>query len=56
MISSGFVSAGRPVGPTTLKSWIIIEEGEVMSNEAAVHPGEILLEEFLKPLGLSPAA
>ncbi|HEY9724475.1 MAG TPA: HigA family addiction module antitoxin [Oscillatoriaceae cyanobacterium] len=25
-----------------------------MSRSAAVHPGEILLEEFLKPLGISP--
>lgn len=25
-----------------------------MPRSAAVHPGEILLEEFLKPLGISP--
>jgi antitoxin HigA-1 len=37
-----------------LKSWTIIKE-DAMSTEKIInpHPGEILLEEFLKPMGLS---
>jgi hypothetical protein len=35
--------------------WIIIEGIKTMSEEklAPVHPGEVLLEEFLKPMELS---
>lgn len=38
-----------------LKSSIIIREGESMTEELLppIHPGEILLEDFMKPLGLS---
>jgi len=39
-----------------LKSRIITEGGIVMTTKkklSPVHPGEVLLEEFLKPMGLS---
>ena len=38
--------------PKRLKSWIIIEEKE-MRTKNLIHPGEILKEEFLEPLGIS---
>lgn len=42
----------------TLKSWITIEKGRPVMGKseklmAPVHPGEILREDFMKPLGLS---
>ena len=36
-----------------LKSWIIIEGGVMERDFSPVHPGEILLEEFLKPLKIT---
>ncbi len=38
--------------PMTSNSSTIIEERETIEVEP-IHPGEILLEEFMKPLGLS---
>ena len=40
---------------TLIKSGLLIIMGRFMSKERLppIHPGEILLEEFLKPLGLS---
>ena len=35
-----------------LKSWTIIKEA-TMRNRNLIHPGEILQEEFLAPLGIS---
>ena len=35
-----------------LKSWTIIKE-VTMRNRNLIHPGEILQEEFLAPLGIS---
>lgn len=41
--------------PGTSKLWIITERKHAMKDRALnpVHPGEILLEEFLKPLSIS---
>ena len=41
--------------PTTWRSWTITRKEAVMTTKklAPVHPGEVLLEEFLGPLGLS---
>lgn len=36
-----------------LKPWIIIEGGVMKRDFPPVHPGEILLEEFLSPFGIS---
>ena len=51
--SGGFVLSGAKV--TLIKSGLLIIMGRFMSKERLppIHPGEILLEEFLKPLGLS---
>jgi addiction module HigA family antidote len=39
------------------KSWIIIERYAAMARKLPpVHPGEVLREEFLRPLDLSPYA
>jgi antitoxin HigA-1 len=36
------------------KLWITIPKGEIMDELLApIHPGEVLLEDFTKPLGLS---
>jgi len=37
-----------------LKSLTIIEDMEMNNTLIAIHPGEILREEYLQPLGLSP--
>ncbi len=36
-----------------LRSWIIFDEVVAMAKLPNVHPGEVLLEEFLKPMGIS---
>jgi len=59
MIGGVSASGGKTVMLTMLRLWIIIEwkrqEGGEMTEETLrpVHPGEVLLEEFLKPMGLS---
>jgi addiction module HigA family antidote len=54
MINGAFASLGKTVTRLMLKSLIIIE-GRKMKKKAlhSVHPGEVLLEEFLSPMGLS---
>ena len=51
--SGGFVLSGAKV--TLIKSRLLIIMGRFISKERlpSIHPGEILLEEFLKPLELS---
>jgi antitoxin HigA-1 len=39
--------------PIRSKSWTITRRSKVAEKLAPVHPGEVLLEEFLKPLGIS---
>jgi antitoxin HigA-1 len=51
MIAGAFASAGRKEDRTMSRSSTIIDE--LLPNP---HPGEILLEEFLKPNGLSQSA
>jgi len=55
MTKGGSVSAGRAAMRLPCKSWIIIE---IMKTKQLppVHPGEILLEDFMKPRGLSQNA
>ncbi len=48
-----YVFAGRGVMPSMLRLWTIIEEGSALRTENLIHPGEILREEFLRPLGIS---
>ena len=51
-INGAFASAGSERTPAMSKSWTIIEE-KVMRTKNLIHPGEILQEEFLVPLGIS---
>jgi addiction module HigA family antidote len=52
--NGGYVSIGRPGVRIMLKLQIIIR-GPTMTNKnlSSIHPGEILLEEFLRPMGIS---
>ena len=54
-INGASASRGGKETPTTWESRIIAERSMVMTKKklAPVHPGEVLLEEFLKPMGLS---
>jgi antitoxin HigA-1 len=45
-----FVFIGKMEHPNMLKSSIIISEADLLHNP---HPGEVLLEDFLKPMELS---
>ena len=48
------VSVGVTGMPPTSKLWIITKGGTMKKTKMPpVHPGEILMEEFLKPLGLT---
>ena len=47
-------AAGAKATPSMSRSWIITRKANVAIKKLApVHPGEILLEEFLRPLELS---
>src|SRR4030042_2429120 len=54
-VNGASASRGGKETPTTWKSRIIAERSMGMTKKilAPVHPGEVLLEEFLKPMGLS---
>jgi addiction module HigA family antidote len=58
MINIGFVLFGLKMVLLMSKSWIIIKKLEkrmirVPTNRTPTHPGEMLLEEFLNPMGLT---
>lgn len=54
MISGAYVSIGLITLPKKSKLWIIIPERRNMEEKLPpIHPGEVLLEDFMKPLGLS---
>jgi len=54
MINSGYVLIGQVKMHPMLKLLIIIREQLKMSKKIPpIHPGEILFEEFLKPMGIS---
>jgi hypothetical protein len=51
MINGAFVLFGKKEAQAMSRSSIIIEgDSDLLPNP---HPGEILLEEFLKPMGLA---
>jgi plasmid maintenance system killer protein len=54
MTSIGFALSGRRTAPMTSKSSTTTETG--IDRLAPVHPGEVLSQEFLEPLGLSANA
>jgi addiction module HigA family antidote len=48
------VSSGGTVAPTTWRSWTTTDGEDAMAEQLPnIHPGEILLEEFLQPMGIS---
>ena len=53
--NGGFALNGMTAIRIMLKSWITIKEVLIMAAKKIppVHPGEILFEEFLKPMGIS---
>ena len=51
-INGAFASIGAGQTLAMSKLWTIIEE-KVMRTKKLIHPGEILQEEFLVPLGIS---
>jgi addiction module HigA family antidote len=54
MTNGGYVSIGRPGMRIMLKLQIIIRRPTMTNkNLPSIHPGEILLEEFLRPMGIS---
>ena len=55
--NGAYVFTGTTAMPSTWKSLIIIEVIEMTTNKIRpIHPGEILREEYLEPLGLSANA
>ena len=54
-ISSASALSGHPKDRPMSSSWTTTD-GEAVLTLAPLHPGEVLREEFLKPLGLSPGA
>src|ERR1700679_1916719 len=55
MTRGGFASSGRTGMHSMWKSWITIKTMKP-KKLAPIHPGEILLEDFMKPRGLSQNA
>jgi len=54
MTGFGFALSGKGLTPGMQRSSIITEETVMTAKSLPpVHPGEVLLEEFLKPLGIS---
>lgn len=52
MIDSGSASRGEMATPLMWRLWTIIR-GKAMNKIPPVHPGEVLFEEFLKPMWIS---
>src|SRR4029077_10967032 len=48
-----FASCGPLTGRPRSRSWTITEEAPMTPKRITTHPGEIIAEEFLKPLSLS---
>ncbi len=53
MTNGASVSVGKMVMRWMLKSWTTTEVQEMARVLEPIHPGEILREEFLKPMGIS---
>jgi len=54
MTSGVFVFDGEKATRMMLRLWIIIRRKDMRTNKMPpVHPGEILMEEFLAPMGIS---
>ena len=55
MTNGESVSDGKMSARSMWKSWIITKGSKMDSKLQEIHPGEILLEEFLKPMGITNA-
>jgi addiction module HigA family antidote len=53
MISGVSVLSGEPDRLKRLKSWTTIKGTKMEQRLPAIHPGEVLLEDFMKPLDLT---
>jgi addiction module HigA family antidote len=53
MINGESVSNGKVVTRLMLKSQIITKGTKMADKLSPIHPGEVLLEEFIKPMNLS---
>jgi addiction module HigA family antidote len=54
MTDGASVSSGQVTRPGMSRLWIITDEVKMMDETLSpIHPGEVLLEDFMKPLGLS---
>ena len=53
MINGESVSNGKVVTRLMLKSQITIRGTKMANKLSPIHPGEVLLEEFIKPMNLS---
>jgi addiction module HigA family antidote len=56
MTSGGFVSNGKTAIAAKSRLSITTDQECVMAKLKNIHPGEILLEEFLNPMGISQNA
>jgi len=48
-----FVLFGEKMAPMLLKLWIITKDMKMTKLLDEIHPGEILLEDFMKPMGIT---
>ena len=53
MANGAFVLSGKRMGSLTLRLWITTEDMMNTKLLDEIHPGEILLEEFMKPMGIT---
>lgn len=53
MANGVFVSFGKKMVPRMLKLWITTEDKKMTKLLDEIHPGEILLEDFMKPMGIT---
>jgi len=56
MTNGGYASFGKTATPTTSNSLTIIEDMAMTATIPMPHPGVVLREEFLKPMGVSAYA
>jgi addiction module HigA family antidote len=51
--SGGSASPGPTLGQKTSRSWTTTKEVNEVSKLAPIHPGEVLMEDFIAPLGIT---
>lgn len=53
MNSGGFASYGPTAMPKASRSWLSLGKTAMKKTLPNIHTGEVLFEEFLKPMGIS---